>query len=463
MNSKQKIRARVIFVFILAGAGFLALSLYSNQIMKGGYYTAKADAQYGKPAANVFDRGTIYFDSKDGVKVAAAKLGEGYLAYINPSQLTDAGQTYDALSQVIKLDKAAFSALANKKSEHYEEIANQFDKTTADSIKRLQLTGVYVVPETWRNYPGGKLAAHELGIIGEDSSSSSVTGRYGIESSYEDVLSRQSLGSSGSGFAQLFGNLGSSVFGGSNPKEGDIITTIDPTAQKYLEKVLADTAGTWKPGEIGGIIMDPNTGEIIAMSSLPTFDPNDTADISHVSVLTNPLVEHAYEMGSIMKPMTIAAGIDSGAITASSTYDDTGTLTLSGKKISNFDGVARGLTTIQTILSQSLNVGAATVALKVGKETFDRYFESFGLGQKTGIDLPNEATGIIKNLKTGRDVEIATIAYGQGISISPVNMARTLSILANGGYVVTPHLVKEIDYADGTVKMMTPQKDLKPN
>jgi cell division protein FtsI/penicillin-binding protein 2 len=127
-------------------------------------------------------------------------------------------------------------------------------------------------------------------------------------------------------------------------------------------------------------------------------------------------------------------------------------MTLNGKKISNFDGKARGVIPMQEILSQSLNVGAATIALKVGKDDFSKYFLNFGLGNKTGIDLPNEATGMANNLKSGRDIEIATAAYGQGVAVSPITMATALSILANSGYVVKPHLVKEIDYANGKVK-----------
>jgi len=470
MNSKQKFRAQLIFVAMLIGAGFLASSLYYTQVIHGPDYSAKANIQYGMPAQSLFDRGSIYFDTRDDVHIAAATVGSGFLVYMNPTLVTNAGQTYDALSHFIKIDRKAFTASAGKANDHYEEVKQQLDATTSAAVGALQLPGIFVVPQNWRVYPGGRSAAHELGIVGEDASSSSITGRYGLERSYENVLTRVSIGSSASIFAQMFGlGSGASKDAGSrasspqanndnNGKPGDVITTIDPTVEKYLEKVLAETASTWKPDEIGGIIMDPNTGEIAAMSSLPTFDPNNTSNVKNPRTFSDPLVENVYEMGSIMKPMTMATALDTGAETASSTYDDTGTLTLSGKKISNYDGRARGIIPMQQILSQSLNVGAATIALKVGKVNFDKYFENFGIGLKTGIDLPSEATGIIGNLKTGRDVEVATAAYGQGIAVSPITMARTLSILANGGYVITPHIAKEIDYVDGTTKTILPGK-----
>ncbi|HEY4494617.1 MAG TPA: penicillin-binding transpeptidase domain-containing protein, partial [Candidatus Paceibacterota bacterium] len=152
------------------------------------------------------------------------------------------------------------------------------------------------------------------------------------------------------------------------------------------------------------------------------------------------------------KPLTIAAGIDKGVIKRDSTYDDTGFLLLNGKRISNFDGKARGRVSMQEILNQSLNIGAATVALKVGSEDFIRYFTSFGLGERTGIDQPNEQKGQIKNLSSGREIEQATASYGQGIALSPIATIRAMSILANGGFLIRPHIVKEINYTDGTVE-----------
>ena len=461
MNSNQRIRARLAYIVILIAAGVLLTSLYMTQVVKGKAYAAKADKQYVKPSATLFDRGTIYFSAKDGTKAAAAAVQSGYLVYMNPSLIRDAVQTYDALSQYLELEKADFISRASKKADLYEELLNRVGEDTANIVKGLSLTGIGVVKETWRSYPGGTIAAHELGLIGENSKSGSVEGRYGLESTYQSTLARTGVGSSVNVFAQLFSGVKDAVLGGS-PNAGDVVTTIEPTVQKYLEKILSQTSSKWSPDEIGGIIMDPKTGEIVAMASLPTFDPNDTSTVKLVSTFSNPLVEHVYEMGSIMKPLTMAMALDSGVEKTDSTYNDTGTLTLNTMKISNYDGKARGVIPMQQILSQSLNVGAATIAMNVehalGSGTVFKYFTSYGLGQKTGIDQPNEATGIISNLKSGRDIEIATAAYGQGIAVSPVEMARSLSILANGGYLVSPHLVKEVDLADGTVKKIEPAK-----
>ncbi len=436
----------------------IAVSLYWTQIVRGKSYATKANEQYVKPLNTLFDRGSMYFQSKDGTKASAATLESGFIIFMNPTVIANPVQVYEALSQYIKLNETDFLAKAGKPNSHYEVLVDQTDAVVAQSVKNLLINGVSVIPKTWRSYPGGSLAAHTLGIVGEDSKSSSVTGRYGLERVYEDVLSRSGSSNNINVFAELFSGLRNTIFGGSSKKEGDIIMTVEPTVERYLERVLVQTNTIWRPDEIGGIVIDPKTGEIIAMSSLPTFNPNNTSSIKNISILSNPLVESAYEMGSIMKPLTMAAALDSGTEKPHSTYDDTGTMTLSGKKISNYDGKARGIIPMQEILSQSLNVGAATIALKMGKEVFVKYFTEFGLGEKTGIDQPFESAGIATNLKTGRDVEIATMAYGQGISISPISMTRVLSVLANGGYLVTPHLMKEIDYSDGTIKKNQPQR-----
>ena len=429
------------------------------QVVNGHVYTARAQAQYAKPSVSIFDRGSIFFQSKDDSHVVAASITRGYFIYLNPKLITNAPQTLQAISQYLTIDKSLFNKDVNASSS-YVELVHKLDGSVASQIQNLKLTGVGVATEAWRSYPGGQLAAQTLGLIGEasaDNSSSTVgtiKGRYGIERSYDSILSRPSEGSTVNVFADLFSGF-SSALGNDSNTEGDVVTTIEPTSQAYLEKVLADTSAQWHPDSIGGIVMDPQTGDIVALGSLPTYDPNNLSHIPDVSVLSNPLVEHVYEMGSIMKPLTMAMGIDTGVITKDSTYDDVGCMTLDKKKICNYDGKARGVIPMQQVLSQSLNMGASYIALKVGKDNMSKYFVNYGLGSTTGIDLPNEGTGIISNLtKIGKDIDVATASYGQGIAVSPVEMARGLSILANGGYLVTPHVAKEIDYLDGTKKTL---------
>ena len=222
--------------------------------------------------------------------------------------------------------------------------------------------------------------------------------------------------------------------------------TIDPEVQLFTEETIQKTIKDWNAKGSGVLIIDPKTGKVLSLASLPTFDPNSFSLEKNFSVFSNPLIESVFEMGSIVKPLTLAAGIDAGVITPSDTYVDSGMLTLNNATIGNFDGKARGRVAMQEILNQSLNTGAVYVAQKLGNRRFSDYFFSFGLGEQSGIDLPNEAASLTNNLKSTRDIEIATASFGQGFAVTPIVMTRALSALANGGVLVNPSVVERIDY-----------------
>ena len=197
----------------------------------------------------------------------------------------------------------------------------------------------------------------------------------------------------------------------------------------------------------------------------PSFDLNKFNEEEDINIFRNPIVESVYEMGSIIKPLTIAAGLDSGSITAQTTYNDKGFLELDGYKISNYDGKGRGVVDMQEVLSQSLNTGVAFAVTEMGSKVFADYMRSFGLTEKTGIDLPNEVSPLIDNLNSPRDIEYATASFGQGIALSPIMTARALSALANNGILTNPHLVKKINYEIGpakTIEIEEGRRVLKP-
>lgn len=452
MNYNSTIRIRVVLTCLCLLTLIILGKLYFVQIVQGRSYRDKAERQYNKPISSSFDRGSIFFESKEGTKIAAATMKEGYTLAINPKLIKDTNSVYEALLPYIKIDKDIFMEKASKTDDPYEEIAKKLDKAVGESIQDLNLPGVVISKENWRVYPADSLAINSIGIIGSNSDNV-IAGRYGLESFYEDILSRNKQKVSTNIFAEIFSDITQSVFD-TETKEGDIVTSIEPTVENFLEKTLAETQNKWRSDSIGGIIMNPNTGEIFALATRPTFNPNNLKDVKNPKVFSNPLVEDGQEMGSIIKPLTIAVGIDSGAITGKFTYNDKGFLELNTKKISNFDGRARGVVPAQEILSQSLNVGAATVAIKTGHEKFSQYFKSLGLGIMTGIDQPNEQIGLIKNLDSKRDIEIATASYGQGITMTPIQTIRALATLANGGKLVTPHIVKNIEYSGGTSEII---------
>jgi cell division protein FtsI/penicillin-binding protein 2 len=454
MHPKAQLRIRIILALVLVAGLAIIARLYWLQIVENDYYKERANEQYINPRGGLFDRGTIYFTTKDGIRVAAATIEQGFSLAINPKKLTDPTSAFEKINNISPINKTKFMAGAAKKTDPYEEIATNMDTDTGKKISALDIPGVIVEKDAWRYYPTSSLGAQTVGIIGY-ATSSQLTGQYGLEKYYNSFLTRNDNDAKVNFFAELFSDIKSTVLDGQS-LEGDVVTTIEPSVEAYLDQVLAATKKEWQSNQIGGVIIDPKTGAIYAMDSLPSYDPNDRASVSNVSLFANPLTQSVYEMGSIMKPMTMSAAIDSDTITASTTYNDTGCVVVDTKKICNYDLKARGVIPMQQILSQSLNVGATYLALTMGSSTMQKYFLSYGLGSTTAIDQPSEQAGLIRNIKGGRNVNYATAAFGQGIAVTPIEMVRALSSIANGGYLVTPHIASEINYDVGGYKSIAP-------
>lgn len=448
MKSNPGTRIRIISICIFLFALLIIGRLYWLQVVESGLYLDKADRQYSSTAKTIFSRGSIFFQNKDGSLVSAATLKSGFTLAVNPKILKDPENIYKKLNEVIPLDHDTFIAKATKPNDPFEEIANKVDLDSGQKISDLKIDGLMVIKERWRFYPGGNTGSHLIGILGYQGND--FAGRYGLERQFNTQLERKD-GAFVNFFAEIFSNIKSSM-ASTSESEADIVTTIEPTVQSDLQTVIKDTKEKWNADSIGGIIMNPSTGEIYAMESYPTFNPNDTSSEKDVSIFSNPLVENVYEMGSIIKPLTISAGIDTGVITATSTYYDAGFVIVNNQKISNFDDKVRGIVGIQDLLSQSLNVGAVHVEQLIGNPTFTKYMYAFGLNQKTGIDLPNEGRNLIDNLKSPRDIEHATAAFGQGVALTPIATIRALSAVANGGLLVNPHVVKTLNYTIGISK-----------
>ena len=446
MKYNSSHRITLISFFILFFSILIIFRLYSLQIVDNDIYLDKADKQYSKSTGNVFNRGSIYFKAKDGQLVGAATLKSGFLLTINPVLISDKEDAYEKINAIYPLNKEEFIAKAKKTNDPYEEIAKRLDYDTGKKIEALNIKGVQIYTEKWRFYPGENLASNTIGFLGYIGNE--FAGRYGLERYYEDVLVRNK-NTNINFFAQIFSNIQQTI---ENKNEGDIVTTIEPTVESFFQSELENINKKYNSEYTAGMIIDPKTGEIYAMSVAPTFNPNDTKSEKNINIFNNPLVENVYEMGSIIKPLTVASGIDAGVITATSTYYDNGFVFINNKKISNFDGKFRGTTNIQTALSQSLNVGMAYIVTKLGNDRFTKYMFDFGLGDKTLIDLPNEGKNLTQNLNSPRDIEHATASFGQGIALTPVSTVRALSALANGGYLIRPHLVNKINYKIGISK-----------
>jgi len=450
MRASFRLRIYTIGAAVLLFAILLVLRLYFVQIVHGEEYAGLADRQYVRSNTNLYDRGTLFFTDKNGILVAGARLKSGFIVALNPEMLEeDPSVVYEKLSAELPLERERFLAQASKKDDPYEEIAKQVSTTTGEYIEKLNLEGIQLYKEQWRYYPGTTLAAHTLGFVGYKGDD--YAGRYGLERYYDDVLSRADNNLYVNFFAELFANLKSFAAGGE--QTGDVVTSLEPSVQLFLEEKLKEVHDEWGSRQTAGIIINPQDGSIYAMGVYPSFDLNNYGDVEDVTVFSNPLVESVYEMGSIIKPITMGAALDSGAVTAQTTYEDTGKLTLDGYTISNFDGKGRGVVDMQEVLSQSLNTGVAFAVRKMGKDVYREYMEKFRIGQETGIDLPAESSGLIGYMEDGkpspRDIEYATASFGQGIALTPINTVQALSVLANGGKLVTPHVGRELRFKNG--------------
>ncbi len=444
-------RIRVVSFFIFFFALILVAKLFFLQVLRGSAYVERADRQYATPAGDIFDRGSIFFKRKDGELFSAATMVAGYKIAIKPKELKDEIATYEHINAIVPLERESFMEKASKKNDPYEEVAQKLSKGSADAVALLALPGVYIYKEKWRFYPGADMAGNTLGFVAYKGND--FSGRYGIERYYNDVLSRKDESLYVNFFAEVFSNISDSIFK-DETKEGDIVTTIEPATQHMLEGELDAVLAEWQSDAVGGIVINPKDGSIYAMSVRPGFDLNDFSQVKDPLMFANPLVENVYEFGSVVKALTMAAGLDAGAVTASTTYNDKGYMVINKAKINNYDFKGRGVVPMQEVLNQSLNTGVVYVMEQMGKDHFAEYMESYGIGEKTGIDLPNEISGLIQNLKSPREIEYATAAFGQGIAFTPIEATRALAVLANGGTLITPHVAESIRYQDGTSKQI---------
>ncbi|MEK7628712.1 MAG: penicillin-binding protein 2 [Patescibacteria group bacterium] len=441
------VRLRIIAAVLITVALILVAKLYYISVVEHDAYLAKAENQLGGATQEMLERGDIFFTEKSGSRAAAALVQTAYNVNLNLTILKNADTVYTALNAITPIDSELFKRAVAKINDPHETVAKHVSREVVEKINALKIIGVSTSPERLRIYPGRTHGAHVLGFVGYKADRR--VGRAGLERYWEDKISKKNEGPNKSFFADLLVNAVALGGGDANGQGADLITAIEPTVEQRLEEILASVAETYSPKIVGGVILDPKTGAVLAMAAYPTFDPNAYGSVTDPGVFSNPMVEGLYEFGSTMKPLTMLAGIDSKAVTSTTEYTDTGVIVRDGARVSNYDGRARGRVPMQEVLSQSLNTGAAFVAEQMGIETFARYFTSFGLGEETGIDLPGEVPGLLSALQSGSALDLASASFGQGIAVTPIAMTRALGALANHGVIVNPHVVDQFYYPSG--------------
>jgi len=317
--------------------------------------------------------------------------------------------------------------------------------------------------ESHRYYPEANIGAHFLGFVGFDGEKK--IGQYGLEGFFNEELS----GKTGSIKAERAAGGGLIII---NDREyekaqngADLVLTVNRSIQFEACNRLEESALQHGADSGSIIVMEPNTGAILAMCSWPDYDPNNYGDIKGINVYNNSAIFEDYEPGSIIKVLTMAAGIDQGKVKPESTYEDKGFLMIEGwpKPIKNSDYEsfgAHGVVDMVTVLESSLNTGAIHVMLKVGPQIFADYIKNFGLGEKTGVELETEGITNIVSLtnKRIRPVEAATASFGQGITATPLQLVTAFAAVANGGVLVKPYMVKEIIFPNGDKQVTQPKQ-----
>ncbi|MEK7114295.1 MAG: penicillin-binding transpeptidase domain-containing protein, partial [Patescibacteria group bacterium] len=447
MRAQFRLRIRFVLALVVLVALLILIRLYFIQIVHGHNYAEKADRQFASSGSGLFDRGSIYFTRKDGTLISAATLAAGFLVAINPQTLRNPEAVYAFLpASSLVLSRDAFFAAAAKKNRVYVEVAHHLSEKEGQTLAAQNVPGVLVLRERWRYYPGASLAAQTIGIVSYGSGDTRA-GQTGLEAVYDGTLSRSGDSLYKNFFAELFSNVGNLLVNAKDAREGDIVTTIEPEVQTRLANGIKKVQERYSSKESGGIIMDPATGAILAIANEPTYDGNVLQNVDS-SILGNPFVEHVYEFGSIMKPLTMASALDAGVITPATTYNDTGCITVNTRQICNWDMKARGVIPMQQIIVQSLNVGASWLATELGQDKFRTYFTTL-FGQKTGVDLPSETGALLGNLSKSQQIGYDTAAFGQGIAVTPVQMIRAMGAIANGGAMVQPHIVSAVRLNSG--------------
>lgn len=451
---KTNYRIYVLVFFVFLGAAAIIFRLYNLQVSAHAYYQELASDQHKMYEDLIPKRGEIF--AKDGSgSYPVAVNRELSLAYAVPREVEDAKNEAHELATILQLDEGDVKKKLDQPDGWYAVIQHKVEDDKKEEILSKKLKGIYLSPESERFYPAGNFASHVVGFVGSDGENS--VGRYGLESYWNKELEGTS------GMLEQERDTGGRWISIGDKKlvpaqnGADLYLTLDHTIQYRAEMAIKKAVEKYGADRGSIVIIDPATGGVLAMASAPDFNLNDYSKIEDISVFSNPAVSDNYECGSIFKSITIASGVDAKVVTPDSTYTDTGSVNEAGYTIQNSDKKANGVQTMTQVLEKSLNTGAIHVEKLLGNLRFLEYVKNFGFGTRTGIDTIGEASGNITGLKELRNINSFTAAFGQGLSVTPLQFANAVAAIANRGELMKPHLVEKIAYPDGRQEDIQPQ------
>lgn len=434
----KSLRKRALVMMALLSIGFMAVfyRLADIMVVNHDWYLLKARGQQVRKEIIPVKRGGIF--DRRGRELAINLETESI--FCNPSEVTSADQVARTLSSAIDKDSGGiYAKLVNSK--HFSWIERKMETEKARQIRDLRLKGVGLVPEMKRVYPKGALASHVIGFVNLDNK-----GIEGVEKEYDKYLNAKE----GSTYVMRDAK-GNSLSEGSTKdiRGNNIVLTIDEGLQFILEKNLDAAMAKWKAVSATAIMMDPFTGEILALANRPTFDPGDLSEVDP-NEIRNRAITDCYEPGSTFKIVVGIAALEEHVVKPETRIDcSAGSVEVGGRRIK--DAHRNGVLAFREVIQKSSNVGTIKTAMMLGKTKVYEYIKKFGFGEKTGIDLQGEIPGLVKNPDRWSGMSIGAIAIGQEIAVTPLQVLRAYSAVANGGYLVTPHVVKEIRSPEGTI------------
>lgn len=447
-------------IYFLVGAIFLMgtiiiVRLYILQVANYSKFKAMAEEQHKTHSELAAKRGEIYLKSGDD-RYPLAVNREYMMVFLEPKLVTEKDRAISELSYILGIERREIEEKLSKSDDMFEIVKKKLSEDEANKIRELKLKGVNLVPEIYRYYPGGELAAQVVGFVGSDGESQK--GRYGLESYWEDEL----RGKNGSLFQERdsAGRWISISDREMTPAQDgvDLVLTIDETVQYEIEKILKSTMEKHQADGGSILVQEPQTGKILAMANYPSFNPNEFGKVENMNAFLNSSISSTYESGSVFKTITLAVGIDTGVISPNTTFIDTGVVNEAGYNIKNSDEKSYGEQTMTQVLEKSLNTGVIFVERLIGNGRFLDYIKSFGFGEKSKIDLPGELAGNISNLKNLKsDIQFFTASYGQGLTVTPLQILNSYSVIANGGNLMKPQIIDKKIYSDGRVEEIQPE------
>ncbi|MFH1890059.1 MAG: penicillin-binding protein 2 [Candidatus Kuenenbacteria bacterium] len=451
----------VVFFIIGCAAVF---RLFQLQIIRGSYFRMAASGQHKLDKEILQSRGEIFIYGGDNQNLSPLAINRKLtLVYAVPSEIHDPTGTARILAEILEPNEELRQALEDeifdkikKENDPYEPIWHRASDKDVEKIKSYKVEGIYFDPEWERYYPIKEAAAHVSGFLGY--STYKREGQYGVEGYFNDELTGEKgkmLGAKDVG-GRIIPTSGQKV---KDARDGvDIILTLDKIVQTQAYKIISQAVEDYGAENGTIIVIDPKSGKIKAMANFPSFDPNNYGETENIEAFRNLAVSQTYEPGSIFKIITMGIGLDSGAVKVDDTYVDEGFVKFGKETIHNADNATFGEMNMTEVLENSINTGAVYVALNSGKNNYLKYIKKFGFGDIFGQQFFGEAGGDISSLEKKGEIYLATASYGQGITVTPLQIAVAMATVVNDGKFVYPILVDYIKDCDGNVEYIENKK-----